>query len=145
MTTNAKILRIGIASREQMKARTLAIARGELRPSVNDPKVWFTSLESLAQVLSSKNQLLLEMIRLMRPASLKQLAELSGRKEGNLSRTLHTMARYRLVTLDRSERGTIVPSVPYDRVLCDFELNAAHAAVSISLQARQNELRRQNA
>jgi predicted transcriptional regulator len=145
MTTNAKILRIGIASREQMKARTLAIARGELRPGANDPKVWFTSLESLAQVLSSKNKLLLEIIRLMRPASLKQLAEFSGRKEGNLSRTLHTMARYRLVTLDRSERGTIVPSVPYDRVLCDFELNAAQAAVPISLQARQNELRRQNA
>jgi predicted transcriptional regulator len=143
MSTNAKILRIGIASREQMKARTVAIARGELRPGPNDPKIWFTSLESLAQVLSSKNKLLLEIIRRVRPASLKELAELSGRKEGNLSRTLHTMARYRLVTLNRSERGTIVPSVPYDRVLCDFELNAARVAMPISLQARQNELRRQ--
>ena len=143
MSTNAKILRIGIASREQMKARTVAIARGELRPGPNDPKIWFTSLESLAQVLSSKNKLLLEIIRRVRPASLKELAELSGRREGNLSRTLHTMARYRLVTLNRSERGTIVPSVPYDRVLCDFELNAARVAMPISLQARQNELRRQ--
>jgi|SRR5262245_12271504 len=136
MSTNAKILRIGIASREQMKARTVAIARGELRPGPNDPKIWFTSLESLAQVLSSKNKLLLEIIRRVRPASLKELAELSGRREGNLSRTLHTMARYRLVTLNRSERGTIVPSVPYDRVLCDFELNAARVAMPISLQAR---------
>ena len=143
MSTNAKILRIGIASREEMKARTVAIARGELRPGPTDPKVWFTSLESLAQVLSSKNKLLLEIIRRVRPASLKELAELSGRREGNLSRTLHTMARYRLVTLNRSERGTIVPSVPYDRVLCDFELNAARVAMPISLQARQNELRRQ--
>jgi len=147
MNANAKILRIGIASREEMKARTVAIARGELRPGPTDPKVWFTSLESLAQVLSSKNKLLLELIRRARPASLKELAELSGREESNLSRTLHTMARYRLVTLQRSERGTIVPSVPYDRVLCDFELNAnrAQAAIPISFQARQNELRRQNA
>src|SRR5262245_29121665 len=145
MSTNAKILRIGIASRAQMKARTVAIARGKLRPEPNDPKVWFTSLESLAQVLSTKNKLLLEIIRRARPASLKELAELSGRKEGNLSRTLHTMARYRLVTLERSERGTIIPSVPYDRVRCDFELNAAHAAIPISLQARHNELRRQSA
>jgi predicted transcriptional regulator len=142
MSTNAKILRIGIASREQMKARTVAIARGELHPGPNDPKIWFTSLESLAQVLSSKNKLLLEIIRRARPASLKELADLSGRKESNLSRTLHTMARYRLVTLNRSERGTIVPSVPYDRVLCDFELNAGRVAMPISLQARQNELRR---
>lgn len=36
-------LRIGIASYEDMKARTLAIARGELKPSATDPKIWFTN------------------------------------------------------------------------------------------------------
>jgi predicted transcriptional regulator len=143
MSTN--ILRIGIASRDQMRARTLAIARGELRPGRDDPKVWFTSLESLAQVLSTKNTLLLELIRRMQPASLKELAELSGRKQSNLSRTLHTMERYHLVRLEKSERGTIVPSVPYDRVTCDFELDARHAAIPISFQAAQNDLRRQHA
>jgi predicted transcriptional regulator len=138
---SAKVLRIGIASRDQMRARTIAIARGELRPGPDDPKVWFTSLESLAQVLSSKNKLLLELIRRARPASVAELAKLSGREQSNLSRTLRTMERYRLVTLEKSASGTIVPSVPYDRVLCDFDLAVTQSAIPISFQAAQNELR----
>jgi predicted transcriptional regulator len=105
-------LRIGIASRAQMKARTIAVARGGHRRAADEPKVWFTSMESLAQVLSSRNTLLLELIRRARPASLKELADLSGRTVSNLSRTLRTMERYRLVTLTESESGTLVPSVP---------------------------------
>ena len=56
------ILRVGIAPYEEVKKRVLAIARGESRPTKNEPKVWFSSIESLAQVLSSKNKLLLEII-----------------------------------------------------------------------------------
>src|SRR3990170_4724198 len=84
MKNQARVLRIGIASRKEMRARTIAIARGEYKPRPDDPKVWFSSLESLAQVLSSKNQLLLELIRRARPASIKELAGLSGREESNL-------------------------------------------------------------
>lgn len=43
---------MGIAGYEQMKARTAAIARGEYRPAADEPKVWFTSAESFARVLS---------------------------------------------------------------------------------------------
>src|ERR1035438_1371130 len=41
-----RTLRVGIASYEQMKARTVAIARGEYKPAAGEPKVWFTSAES---------------------------------------------------------------------------------------------------
>lgn len=44
-------LQIGIASYEEMKERTMAIARGELKPGDDEPKLWFTSIESLAHVL----------------------------------------------------------------------------------------------
>jgi predicted transcriptional regulator len=120
--SRAKILRIGIASREAMKARTLAIARGRRKVGPDEPRVWFTSMESLAQVLSSKNTLLLQIIRRARPASLKELAELSGRHVSNLSRTLRTLERYRLVRLEPSENGTLVPTVPYDRVVLEKEV-----------------------
>ena len=40
-------LRAGIASYKDMKARTMRIARGGLRVMVGDPKIWFTSTESL--------------------------------------------------------------------------------------------------
>jgi predicted transcriptional regulator len=120
--SRAKILRIGIAPRAQMKARTLAVARGEHKPTADEPKVWFTSMESLAQVLSSRNTLLLELIRRARPRSLKELAELSGRHVSNLSRTLRTMERYRLVELELAANGTLVPTVPYDRLVLEREL-----------------------
>jgi predicted transcriptional regulator len=120
--SRAKILRIGIAPRAQMKARTLAVARGEHKPTKDEPKVWFTSMESLAQVLSSKNTLLLELIRRARPRSLKELADLSGRHVSNLSRTLRTMERYRLVELALTDNGTLVPTVPYDRLVLEQEL-----------------------
>ena len=41
-----KTLRIGILPYEEMKARTLAIARGELKPAKDDPKVWLPSTEN---------------------------------------------------------------------------------------------------
>jgi len=47
-------LKIGIASRDAFRKRTLAIAKGEYKPGKNDPKVWFESLESLAQLLSGQ-------------------------------------------------------------------------------------------
>jgi predicted transcriptional regulator len=51
-----KTLTIGIASYEDMKARTLRIARGELKPRPTDPKIWYPSLESLAKVLPEPNR-----------------------------------------------------------------------------------------
>ncbi len=54
MKNDERVLKIGIASREEIQARTLAIVRGEIKVTPDDPKVWFTSLESLAQVLSTK-------------------------------------------------------------------------------------------
>ena len=47
-----KTLRAGIAGYADMKARTMAIARGEYRPRHDEPRVWFTSLESCARILS---------------------------------------------------------------------------------------------
>ena len=42
-------LKVGIASYEDMKARTMAVARGERRIAPDEPKVWFTSTEVLRQ------------------------------------------------------------------------------------------------
>lgn len=108
-------LKIGIGSYEEMKARTLRIARGE-KPDRSAPKVWFTSTESFAKVLSAGNRELLRIIAEKAPSSLDELAELSGRKKSNLSRTLKTMEGYGLVKLVRGERGRIAPKVIHDRV-----------------------------
>jgi predicted transcriptional regulator len=115
-------LKIGIASYEQMKARTMAIARGERRVASGEPKVWFTSTESFAKVLSAGNRELLRIIAERAPESLDDLARLTGRAKSNLSRTLKTMEGYGLVRLERGERGRISPKVTYDRVELDLPL-----------------------
>lgn len=111
-----KTLKIGIASYEDMKARTMAIARGQLKPKVQEPKVWFTSTESFAKVLSNKNRALLAVIAATHPTSLQELATRTGRKASNLSRTLKTMERYGLVRLHHGERGRVRPEVPYQAI-----------------------------
>ena len=104
-----KTLRIGIAGYDRMKARTMAIARGERKPVKGEPTVWFTSIESFAKVLSGRNRELLALIAREKPAS---LTELAGRNKSNLSRTLKTMSCYGLVELTEGQRGTLVPRVP---------------------------------
>jgi len=115
-------LRVGIASYEEMKARTMAVARGERRVSRNEPKVWFTSTESFAKVLSAGNRELLRLIAEKSPGSLDELSRMTGRAKSNLSRTLKTMEGYGLVVLERGERGRIAPKVTHDRVELDLQL-----------------------
>ena len=118
-----RTLRVGIASYEQMKARTLAIARGEYKPATGEPKVWFTSAESFARVLSDRNRALLGIIATSAPDSLTRLVELTGRKKSNLSRSLKTMERYGFVQLSRGARGSVIPRVPYEQVSLTLPLS----------------------
>ena len=117
-----KTLRIGIANYDDMKARTLAIARGEVKPSADEPKLWFTSIESLARVLSDKNRALLELIIEQQPHSLTELESMSGRAKSNLSRTLKNMERFGLVVLSKGDGGTIMPHVPYGMIKLDLPM-----------------------
>ena len=115
-------LRIGIASFEEMKSRTMAVARGEHRVSRTEPKVWFTSTESFAKVLSAGNRELLRLIAEQSPGSLDELSRMTGRAKSNLSRTLKTMEGYGLVLLERGDRGRIKPKVTHDRIELDLQL-----------------------
>ena len=115
-----KILRIGIATYEEMKERTMAIARGELKPKADEPKLWFTSIESLARVLSDKNRTLLNLIIEQQPKSIAELGILSGRAKSNLSRTLKSMERFGLVELLKGEGSTVRPRVPYEEIQLDL-------------------------
>ena len=95
---------IGILPQEKIRERMLAIAAGKLMPSMEDPKIWFTSMKSLAEVLSDENRALLHTIRDRHPNSIAELAELTGRKPSNLSRTLKTMSHYGFVEMLKEER-----------------------------------------
>jgi predicted transcriptional regulator len=103
-----KTIKIGIMSQKEIRERTLAIARGEYKPKPDEPKIWFTSIRSLAEVLSDENQALLQIITAEKPSSIRELADITGRQSSNLSRTLKTLSAYGFVKLEKHDK-TICP------------------------------------
>lgn len=103
--STAKVIKVGIMPMDAMRAYTLAIARGEHKPKAGEPKVWFASMKSFAEVLSDENRELLRVIFDYKPESISELERMTGRRAGNLSRTLHTMERYGLVRLEEGSYG----------------------------------------
>lgn len=101
----AKDIAIGIMTKNEYRSRTLAIAKGEHVPGKDEPRIWFESLQSMAQVLSQDNQDLLRVILEKKPASLKELEHETGRKSSNLSRTLKMMARFGIVELSKEKKN----------------------------------------
>ena len=117
-----KIMRVGIISRKEYWKRTIAIAKGEYVPKRGEPKIWFESLQAMAQVLSNENQQLLKTIIDRKPKSIKELEFITGRKSSNLSRTLKTMERYGIVELSKQKKN-IIPKVNITDFKVEFGLS----------------------
>jgi predicted transcriptional regulator len=109
-----KEMKVGIMPYEYFKRYTIAIAAGKYQPQQNEPKVWFESIETMSQVLSTKNVALLKLIEKKRPQSISELADLSGRKKSNLSRTLKTFAKYGIIDIEERKRT----KVPIPKATC---------------------------
>ena len=92
-----KVIKCGIMPRKAFMERTIAIAKGEYTPKKGEPKVWFESLQTMAQILSDENRKLLRTIIREQPESIKALAEATDRKRNNVSRTLKKMRQYGIV------------------------------------------------
>lgn len=96
-----KIVRIGIMSSDKFRKRMMDIAAGKYKPKAREPKVWFSSMQSLSVVLSDWNMQLLRIIVEEKPASIKELSIIIGRQTSNLSRTLKTLESYGFVKMER--------------------------------------------
>ena len=116
-----KRMRVGIIPKEEYKRRTIAIAKGEYVPKRGEPKIWFESLQAMAQVLSNENQQLLRTIIAQKPKSIKELEFITGRKSSNLSRTLRTMERYGIVELSKQKKA-VIPKVNVTDFKVEFGL-----------------------
>ncbi|EPH9898069.1 MULTISPECIES: HVO_A0114 family putative DNA-binding protein [Providencia] len=108
---------IGVMKEELIRKRMLAIVSGKYTPHDGEPKVWFTSMIALAQILSHENVELLRMMDEQKPESITELAEISGRKVSNLSSTLKTMSGHGFVRLEKVGR-----SVKPVALFTDFEI-----------------------
>ena len=113
------VVKIGIMPKKTYIERTVAIAKGDYKPSPNEPKIWFESMQSMAQVLSNENQELLKIIEEKKPCSLAELEKLSHRKKSNLSRTLKLLERYGVVKFETTSGKRKKPLV----MATDFEVS----------------------
>lgn len=103
-----KTIKIGIMSQKAFRARTLAIAKGQFKPKRNEPKIWFTSLNSLAKVFSDENLALLQVMAAKKPRSLRELAAITGNQPSKLTSTLKTLSAYGFVKLKKNN-NTVYP------------------------------------
>jgi len=110
-------MKVGIQSFEAHKKKMLALAQAGQGPDLEEPKIWFASLEVFAHLLNHENQTLLKIIKDQHPQSLKELSQLSHRSPASLSRTLQNFERQGIVRLKR-EKKTVVPEL----MVSEFEL-----------------------
>jgi predicted transcriptional regulator len=112
------IARIGIMSESLIRTRLLAIAQGKYMPAPDEPKVWYTSINAISQILCPENINLLRLIESERPESLAELAKLSGRAKSNLSNTLTSLSNKGFVSLEKKANKIVKPIA----LFTDFEI-----------------------
>ncbi|MCK5339906.1 MAG: transcriptional regulator [Desulfobulbaceae bacterium] len=122
-----KVMKVGIISKKDYIKRTLAISKGAYKPRKDEPKVWFESIKSMSQVLSTENQELLRTIINNKPRSITELEGITNRKKSNLSRTLKTLEKYGIVELNKI-KGKITPKVKATDFRVEFGLHYSSPA-----------------
>jgi len=110
-----KVLRIGVASVDEFKARTIAVVKGQRKVRAGEPKLWFSSAQSIGKLID-QNWPLLQEIRRHPPRSMTELAARTGRSLSNLSRTLKSLELRGLVSIEGGEGLSKRPVVTYDRI-----------------------------
>ncbi|WMY76540.1 transcriptional regulator [Buttiauxella selenatireducens] len=109
--------RIGIMQNELIQKHMLAIVSGKYQRAPDEPKIWFTSLNALGQILNPENIALLRLIAEHQPETITELAALSNRQLSNLSVTLQTLNGYGFVDLIKTGRK-VTPKA----LFTDFEI-----------------------
>jgi predicted transcriptional regulator len=89
------------------------------------------SAETMVKLLSPGNLAVLEAIRRHKPASMRELATLTGRKEASVSRTLKRFAELGIVSFQDGPRRTRVPALIARRVHLEIDLTGQHSAVAV--------------
>jgi predicted transcriptional regulator len=116
----------------------------EPRSARGIPKKWFDSeataqraaveqmsAEAMVKLLSPGNLAVLDAIRRHHPASMRELASLTGRKEASLSRTLKRFAQAGIVAFKDGPHRTRVPALIASRVHLDIDLAGHRSAVAV--------------
>ena len=90
-----------------------------------------TSAEAMVKLLSGGNLAVLAAIRRHKPASVRELTALTGRKEASLSRTLKRLAQLGIIAFREGPRRTRAPALVARRVHLEIDLAGRHSTVAV--------------
>ena len=100
-----------VQSHASLRAQMKAVARGE-KPAPKDAGgTTFDSVEALLRLLTPQNRELLAVIRDKKPQSIAELAELTGRAQPNLTRTLGKLEAVGFVRMRSVDRRKVPTTI----------------------------------
>lgn len=89
------------------------------------------SAEAMVKLLSPDNLAMLTVIAKRKPQSMRRLAELTGRKESNLSRTLKKLERAGIVEMRKGPGRVRVPALVARTVRLELDLTGRRNRLAI--------------
>ena len=109
-----------IQSLRALREETKAVARGERPAPADAAKPSFNSVEALVRLLTPENRQLLALIRDRKPRSVSELAQLTGRAQPNLTRTLAKLEAAGFITTKAVGRRK-APSTAIKKIVVEID------------------------
>jgi predicted transcriptional regulator len=113
--------------REEMKA----VGRGAQPAPSDAARPSFNSIEALVRLLTPENRYLLAIIRDREPRSVAALAEMSGRAQPNLTRTLAKLEAAGLITMKAHGRRK-APSAAVTKIVVEIDPYSDHDQLRVA-------------
>ena len=108
-----------------------AVARGERDPPRDAAKPSFNSVEALARLLTPENRKLLAIIRDRKPGSVAELAEITGRAQPNLTRTLAKLEAAGFIKMKSFGRRK-APSAAIKKIVVEIDPFSEHDRLRVA-------------
>ena len=123
--------RYKIQSLASLEEEMRAVARGERPAPVDAAKPSFNSVEALVRLLTPENRQLLAIIRDRKPRSVGDLAEMAGRSQPNLTRTLAKLEAAGLITMQAHGRRK-APSAAIRKIVVEIDPYSDHDRLRVA-------------
>jgi predicted transcriptional regulator len=109
-----------IQNLDSLEREMRAVARGERRAPADAAKPTFNSVEAVVRLLTPENRQLLAIIRDRKPGSIAELAQITGRAQPNLTRTLAKLEAAGFVKMKTVGRRK-APSAAVKRIVVEID------------------------
>jgi len=126
MTKTTKIQSLR-SLREDMRA----VARGERPAPVDAARPSFNSVDAVVRLLTPENRRLLALIRDRKPQSIAELAQLTGRAQPNLTRTLAKLEAAGFIRMKSIGRRR-APSATVKKIVVEIDPYSSHDRLRVA-------------